>query len=92
MIDISRDMGIVIDIPQIADQLGINVVEINARKRIGIKELKDAISSVNLPKKEILNIKSSNNTLNLSTLKDGMYHIINETENKKVKRKIIIQK
>ena len=57
MIDISRDMGIVIDIPQIADQLGINVVEINARKRIGIKELKDAILSVNLPKKEILNIK-----------------------------------
>jgi len=41
---------------------------------------------------EVLNIKSSSNTLNLSTLKDGMYHIIIETENKKVKRKIIIQK
>jgi len=57
MLDISRDMGIVIDIPQLSDQLGINVVEINARKRTGIKELKDAILSVNLPKKEILNIK-----------------------------------
>ena len=41
---------------------------------------------------EVLNINSSDGTLNLSTLRDGIYHVIIKTETKQVKRKIIIQK
>lgn len=57
MMDVSRDMGIVIDKGHLSTQLGVPVIAINARKRTGIKELKEAILTASFPDKEILNVK-----------------------------------
>ena len=41
MIDLSRDMGIVIDINHLQNQLGVPIIPINARKRKGLEALKE---------------------------------------------------
>ena len=43
MVDIATKKGLVINVPLLSDELGIPVVAINARKRMGVESLKEAI-------------------------------------------------
>src|SRR5690606_25537865 len=44
MIDIARDRGMVIDVPQLQQRLGVPVVELQANRRRGIEALKAALA------------------------------------------------
>ena len=57
MIDLARDMGIVIDVNHLEEKLGVSVISINARKRDGIQDLKNAILNIKSPKKNILDTR-----------------------------------
>ena len=57
MIDLARDMGIVIDINHLEEKLGVSVIPINARKRNGIDDLKEAILCIKSPRKKILDTR-----------------------------------
>ena len=46
MLDVSRDLGIVIDKDVLSEELGVPVVSINARKQKGLQDLKDTILTV----------------------------------------------
>jgi len=56
MLDVSRDLGIVIDTDVLSDELGVPVVSINARKQKGIDKLKLAILETQLPKRNIFDV------------------------------------
>ena len=58
MLDVSRDLGIVIDKDVLSEELGIPVVSINARKQQGIQDLKETILTVKTPKKTIFSVAS----------------------------------
>ena len=58
MLDVSRDLGIVIDKDVLSEELGIPVVSINARKHQGLQDLKDTILTVKTPKKTIFSVAS----------------------------------
>lgn len=58
MLDISRDLGIVIDKDVLSEELGIPVVSINARKHEGLQNLKDTILDVSYPKKTIFSVST----------------------------------
>ncbi|HJM16408.1 MAG TPA: FeoB small GTPase domain-containing protein, partial [Flavobacteriales bacterium] len=56
MLDVSRDLGIVIDVEVLSEELGIPVVSINARKQKGIEKLKKEILKVEKPKQTIFDV------------------------------------
>jgi ferrous iron transport protein B len=58
MLDVSRDLGIVIDKDVLSEELGIPVVSINARKHEGLQNLKDTILDVSYPKKTIFSVST----------------------------------
>ena len=58
MLDVSRDLGIVIDKDVLSEELGIPVVSINARKHEGLQNLKDTILDVSTPKKTIFSVST----------------------------------
>ena len=58
MLDVSRDLGIVIDKDVLSEELGIPVVSINARKHQGLQNLKDTILDVSYPKKTIFSVST----------------------------------
>ena len=58
MLDVSRDLGIVIDKDVLSEELGVPVVSINARKQKGLQDLKDTILTVKTPKKTIFSVAS----------------------------------
>ena len=46
MLDVAKARGIVIDAPALSERLGVPVIPIQANKRVGLDELKDALSRV----------------------------------------------
>ena len=46
MLDVAKARGIVIDAPTLSEHLGVPVIPIQANKRVGLDELKDALSRV----------------------------------------------
>lgn len=58
MLDVSRNLGIVIDKDVLSEELGIPVVSINARKHEGLQNLKDTILDVSYPKKTIFSVST----------------------------------
>jgi ferrous iron transport protein B len=46
MIDVARDKGISIDVPRLRKQLGVPVIEVQANRRVGVDELKEALTRV----------------------------------------------
>jgi ferrous iron transport protein B len=46
MIDVARERGLAIDVPRLARQLGIPVVEVQANRRLGIERLRDELAAL----------------------------------------------
>jgi ferrous iron transport protein B len=43
MVDVARDRGVQIDVPMLAKRLGVPVIEVQANKRVGLEQLKQAL-------------------------------------------------
>ncbi len=57
MMDLVESKGLIIDIPKLEKKLGVRVIPINARKREGIEELKDALSGdLTAPRADFIDI------------------------------------
>ena len=46
MIDVARERGIAIDVPRLAQQLGVPVVEVQANRKLGVDRLRDELAAL----------------------------------------------
>jgi len=44
MVDVARERGLSIDVPRLSKQLGLPIIELQAHKRVGVDELKQALA------------------------------------------------
>lgn len=44
MVDVARERGLTIDVPRLSKQLGLPIIELQAHKRVGVDELKQALT------------------------------------------------
>ena len=49
MIDVARERGLSIDVPRLARQLGVPVVEVQANRRLGVEQLRDEMATLRPP-------------------------------------------